>query len=709
MADEDKTKSEDDYDSSNEYDYLELPSGKVGAITRKQNSVTKYFEKGKIEADKLKEFHASLTLKIKAFEEACLKQKEKNLCKDDTETVEKYMRKNRKKYLTYMNKLEKQILEAENDSEKESSESEDEEEDGYQSDSENNNTAKLLSAILKNQNVSKLPSNEPSIFNGENITEYNTFMLSFERLIEEHCLSDKDKYYYLLRYTAGDANQLVSSCHNVDASKAFDDAKNLLKDRFGNEYVIAQKYLDRLYNWPVIKSEDSVGLNKFASYITTCCNMMKNMSALNQLNSLRDIKEIMMKLPYDMRKSFRSIVDRNVCQNKVIDFKLFVDFVNTQSRMQNLPMIGQISDRQHKTERHVSTSKHATFFTKKENNDLYCHCCKKNNHCLNDCIFFLKKTVAERENFIKTKGLCFGCLNTGHRYKDCETKMKCTKCDRMHPSCLHRMKSTSDDVRRSTNNDASNKEINMKTRDNERIVCPAVAVVIRNKLNGKKIEAFAALDNYSTSSYMNAELIEKLDLLSEEKSLNVQTIEGDAQCINVSVVKNLIITNLAGNSKNKLAKVYAKNKWPFTEKDSPSVRDIENITLDKNIPFNFISGKIEILIGMDNPDILQPRETVKGKKNGPYATRHILGWALNGPVKGSKLNLHCFRTVVRENDCDLHNKIEEVFNKDFISTGELSNKYSIEDKKWLDFVESHTNLFIQGLGEKVPIRCRIRQ
>lgn len=108
--------------------------------------------------------------------------------------------------------------------------------------------------------------------------------------------------------------------------------------------------LDQLYNWPTIRSEDSTELNKFASYLTTCSNLMKNMSSLNQLNSLRDIKEIIMKLPFDLRKAFRSNVDKQVLQNKTVNFKLLVDFVNNQSRMQNLPMIGQITDKKPKFE-----------------------------------------------------------------------------------------------------------------------------------------------------------------------------------------------------------------------------------------------------------------------------------------------------------------------------------------------------------------------
>ena len=81
-------------------------------------------------------------------------------------------------------------------------------------------TTEVLEKLLKNQTLNKLPSNEPSTFDGEDVTEYRSFVISFESLIERNCSLDEDKYYYLMKYTKKDAHELVKSCFDKDAKKA---------------------------------------------------------------------------------------------------------------------------------------------------------------------------------------------------------------------------------------------------------------------------------------------------------------------------------------------------------------------------------------------------------------------------------------------------------------------------------------------------------
>ena len=155
--------------------------------------------------------------------------------------------------------------------------------------------------------------------------------------------------YYLLHYTEGEAKQLVFSCHEPSsAENSFKQAKKLLENRYGNEYVLAQKYLYKLSNWQPIKSEDPTELKNFASFLTTCLNMMNKMSALSQLNSWRDLQEIMLKLPFDLQKTFRSLASKQISANKPVDFKLFVDFVNLYANERSIPLLGMISDRKPK-------------------------------------------------------------------------------------------------------------------------------------------------------------------------------------------------------------------------------------------------------------------------------------------------------------------------------------------------------------------------
>ena len=709
--------TDENLSASEDTEDLQLPSGKLGSITRKQNEITKYIDSGQVDISFLQTLQESHESKIKAFEKACNAELNKKLSEEDTCMLKKYIKKQEKKYLFFKNKLEKWLLEEKYASEEdEESEAESEDSKGSKAtkcsaSSKKSETNELLAALLKTQASLELPNIEPKIFSGEDVVEYNTFKLSFQRLIEEKCLSNEDRYYYLLRYTSGEAHRLVSSCQHPDAKKAYESAKTLLDSQYGNEHIIAQQYLEELARWPSIKSEDSVELNKFAMFLTTCLNMMTRMSALNQLNSWRDIMEVVMKLPYDLRRSFRSLASKKIEENKVVDFKLLVDYVNRQAKERNLPVIGQISDKSlknDKSSKNVNKSKAKTFYVSSDTTEtLPCANCKKTNHVLNDCIFFLKKSLNEREEFVKNKRLCFACLQGGHRSKDCKDRLKCRICEKQHPTSLHRKDRPAKEERKPPRDEEDRtSEVNMVTRSSIKIACPAVPVVVTNKITGKKEKTYAALDNFSTSSYMDGQLMKKLGLSGRKTDLQIKTIEGRDCKINATIANNIEISSLEGDYVTTIPKVFAKENWPFSHKDSPSEKDVTNIQFQRDIPFQFINEKIGILVGMDMPEILEPLETVKSNRKGPYASRHHFGWALNGPIKGSS-KLHCFRTtVIPTTDEDLNEKFNKVFAYDFETPGKLDD-YSIENKAWLEDVSDSTEICDGQFQIKVPINEKL--
>ena len=88
------------------------------------------------------------------------------------------------------------------------------------------------------------------------------------------------------------------------------------------------------------------------------------------------------------------------------------------------------------------------------------------------------------------------------------------------------------------------------------------------------------------------------------------------------------------------------------------------------------------------PDIIRPLETVSGACDETFATRHLFGWAVSGPVStGSGESKTCFRTHVQRLD-DIEHRFEHMYAKDFIDLEPDSKVSSFEDKLWLEKVES---------------------
>ena len=291
----------------------------------------------------------------------------------------------------------------------------------------------LTSLLAQNQIRSMLPQSEPEVFSGDDPVNYNSFKLSFQRIIETRTNDSADLYYCLMKYTKGEAHALVKSCNSLNVSDSYSKAMRLLDKKYGNQYLVANHYLSKLENWPYMKNEDPKALRELSMFLTQCESMMQNMSGMNQLNGPKEIRDCVKKLPYDLQRKFRELATRKLEQEQPVMFKDLVKFVSVQSNILDTPIFGELGRRPEKEKKSQKS-----FFTKKENNP--CPCCKKKNHELDDCTFFLQKSNSEKSNFIKEKKLCFGCLknsNPTHTSKTCKNKIVCKTCNNKHPTSLH--------------------------------------------------------------------------------------------------------------------------------------------------------------------------------------------------------------------------------------------------------------------------------
>ena len=72
--------------------------------------------------------------------------------------------------------------------------------------------------------------------------------------------------------------------------EGYDEARRLLKERFGQGYKIATAYVDRVTNGPPIKYKDGRALQRFSVLLTSCKNTLREISFLNKLKTLTVFK-----------------------------------------------------------------------------------------------------------------------------------------------------------------------------------------------------------------------------------------------------------------------------------------------------------------------------------------------------------------------------------------------------------------------------------
>jgi hypothetical protein len=553
--------------------------------------------------------------------------------------------------------------------------------------------------LVQGQEKNSLPNKDLKVFDGSDLLMFKTFMLQFERAIETKCASAEDKLLYLEQFTAGKAKTLIQSCNHYDPLIAYNKAKKLLTEEYGNEHKIAMAYIAKLEQWPPITKENPEALNNFSIFLVNCSHYLENMSYNNQLQSPKEILNIIMKLPYKMRDQWRRKCFNLSKSGLNASFNLLVDFVREEAQLLRQPLFGNIADNS-RPENKKDKGKSKVLFTETKPEDAptqfdkKCDYCKKTNHCITTCKFFEVKTQSEKSQWIKKLGLCFSCLKRNHMSKDCNRKLTCKTCNKQHPTILHTSYQNKINFPGHSNFQSPSKEEenvtysknNTVRSSTTKVLHPVLSAKIRLPHNNKVITTNIVLDTGSTDCWIDESLLADLDVPLQKTNIKMTTMDKVACHTTVNVLNNLKVCDMDENISFTIPVTYTNksNKWPFNKEDVPKERDTENYPHLPDLPFQFNGKPIGLLIGLNMPGFFRILRTIEGEENEPFASLYPLGWTLNGPVKG-KNDASCRR--IKVNHTDLHEQIEQYFSQDFIdNSNELGP--SFEDKKWLDRVQS---------------------
>ena len=97
----------------------------------------------------------------------------------------------------------------------------------------------LSTLIVNQQKMSHLPVKEPPVFSGDYF-EYPAFVTAFDSIISSNVPSNRDRLYFLYKYTSGKANDVVKGFLAMSSDSAYERARNMLDHRFGNSVHVAE-------------------------------------------------------------------------------------------------------------------------------------------------------------------------------------------------------------------------------------------------------------------------------------------------------------------------------------------------------------------------------------------------------------------------------------------------------------------------------------
>ena len=297
----------------------------------------------------------------------------------------------------------------------------------------------LTAQIANQQRLNSLPVQEPPLFNG-NAFDYPAFTTSFDAIILNNAKKGSDKLYFLNKYTAGKANEIVKGFLSL-TENGYSMARKILDQRFGNPIKIGEACKGRLRNWPQISDGNSAALQDFADFLVHCEEAMRTSNAMAELNSSQILMESCAKLPsYSCIKWCRQARDMQKNLKKQANFHDFVIFVGEEAELAIDPIFSpdalkslrkKVPDSRNINQKH-SISKPVSRVSLKTGsrllqNDseekkppsLSCFLCKSNSHTLEKCRKFMGKNMDERREFVRVNHLCVGCFsNDGHISKN---------------------------------------------------------------------------------------------------------------------------------------------------------------------------------------------------------------------------------------------------------------------------------------------------
>ena len=230
-----------------------------------------------------------------------------------------------------------------------------------------------------------------------------------------------------------------------------------------------------------------------------------------------------------------------------------------------------------------------------------------------------------------------------------------------------------------------------------------VPVILRSEDDpNRQAIVYAVLDPQSDACFATETTLRKLGSKGEKITLQLSTMTGKAT-VNSYRVTGLSVQGLMTTDHIKLPATYSRVEIPAERSLIPrasTLQDWKHLEhLAEELPPHLPDAEIGLLIGMNCPRAVKPREIIPGNGDDPWAIRTELGWSVVGFVAGppSTLTCHCvqveeakkchfvFKTQVREVS---PMEVARMFEADFRHEP-AEKKVSQEDRQFLKVVEEN--------------------
>ena len=154
----------------------------------------------------------------------------------------------------------------------------------------------VLCHLVKQQSALDI---ELDIFEG-NPLDFNYFMRLSHEVVEKRIDDPRGRLARLLKYTSGNAKEMIKHCIQEPPIMGYQHAKKILVEKYGNQYHVMVEYRKDIKAWSIIRSGDAEGYQRFYNFLQKCESITQS-AQWNQLDTPDVICMLLDKLPSHTR------------------------------------------------------------------------------------------------------------------------------------------------------------------------------------------------------------------------------------------------------------------------------------------------------------------------------------------------------------------------------------------------------------------------
>lgn len=247
----------------------------------------------------------------------------------------------------------------------------------------NPSTSELIKMLSDAMSANRIPVPEPLIFTGDP-SKYSDWKLSFETLIDQKNILDKEKIYYLRRYVSGQAKNALDGYFLLGTESAYVSAWEILEERYRNPFTVTKAYRDKLQAWPRIGAKESTKFREFVDLLRSCEAAMVHIKLLEILNDCNEKRKILAKLPDWLTARWnRKVMEMEEESDQLPSFSQFVKFLSRKAKIACNPVTSLQSLKQSeiekaKQQKQLNVKAKALTTCSNEQTTKTCLFCKKN-------------------------------------------------------------------------------------------------------------------------------------------------------------------------------------------------------------------------------------------------------------------------------------------------------------------------------------------